>query len=367
MRLTIVISSLDGGGAERVTATLANEWARRGWTVTLATLADGVDFYRLDPAVRRVSLGLAADSHGVPEAAWRNYVRVRELRRFLRKERPDVVLAMMTTSAVLCILASLGLGMKVVVSERIHPPLLDVGWFWDRLRRLTFPLADRVVVLASESKRWLESRQKNARVVVIPNPVCLPLSCGEPFVSPDRIVPTDKRILLAVGRMEAQKGFDVLIDAFAGIADRFPDWMLAIAGEGSRRIALEAQTRDAGLESRVVLLGRVGNLADWYRRADLFVLSSRFEGFPNALIEAMAHGCAVVSFDCDTGPRDIVHDNVDGFLVQPVGDADSLSRVLEAAMADDAVRSRLANNALAVAQRFSLDRVMRSWDEVLIG
>ena len=367
MRLTIVIHSLQGGGAERVTAMLANQWACRGWSVTIATLADGPDSYRLEPNVRRVKLGVAAASHGVVDAAWRNWVRVRELRRLLRTERPDVVLAMMATSAVLCVLASRGLGARVIVSERIHPPMLNLGWIWDQARRLTFPLADRVVVLAEESRRWMESRHKRVRVVVIPNPVCMPLQPGDPFQDPARIVPATSRVLLAVGRLDEQKGFDVLIAAFAALADRYPEWALVIAGDGPRRADLAAQARDAGLASRVLLPGHVGNLANWYRRADLFVLSSRFEGFPNVLIEAMAHGCAVVSFDCDTGPRDIVRDHVDGVLVRPVGDAGALSGALATVMADDGLRSRLGRNAVAVAERFSLDRVMRCWDDVLVG
>lgn len=367
MRLIIVIHSLEGGGAERVTATLANEWARRGWTVTVATLADSADSYRLDPAIGRVRLRLAAGSRGVGEAIRHNGVRVLRLRRFLRREQPDVVLAMMATSAVLCILASRGLGTRVIVSERIHPPMLDIGRFWSLLRCLTYPMADRVVVLTSETRRWLQARQPRVRATVIPNPVCLPLAAGEPVLDPDRVVAADRQILLAVGRLDPQKGFDVLIEAFAHIADRCPQWTLAIVGDGPGRDTLAAQVRVAGLGSRVVFPGRVGNLADWYRRAGLFVLSSRFEGFPNVLIEAMAHGCAVVSFDCDTGPRDIVRDAVDGILVRPVGSVDALAESLQAVMADEALRSGLAACAREVAERFSLERVMQSWDEVLCG
>jgi len=134
-----------------------------------------------------------------------------------------------------------------------------------------------------------------------------------------------RRIVLAVGRFTKVKGFDLLIKAFAGIAIAYADWDLVILGEGPERSDLEAQVEALGLGHRVKLPGRAGNMPDWYARADLFVMSSHFEGFPLVLVEAMAHGCPAVSFDCDTGPRDIIRDEMDGRLVRPVSDTGAVS------------------------------------------
>lgn len=128
MNVLIFIHSLHSGGAERVTANLANAWAERGWTVTVVTLAGvELDFYTLHPAVRRIVLGLASDSGNLLQAAWANLRRLAALRRVLLEQQPEVVLGMMTTAAVLAVLANIGLSGKVVVSEHIHPPPVPLG------------------------------------------------------------------------------------------------------------------------------------------------------------------------------------------------------------------------------------------------
>jgi glycosyltransferase involved in cell wall biosynthesis len=367
LKLCIVIYGLGAGGAERVTSVLSRELVQRGWRVTIVTIAGNGDYYPLHPAIRRRSLRLAGETANAGDALRQNVVRIRALRSVLSDERPDVALGMMASTGVLTILASLGLGVHVVVSERIHPPAVPLGRVWEMARRLVYPLADRVIALTDESRCWLESHAPFSRVSVIPNAVVLPLPAAEPRVPPDRIVDAGSNVLLAVGRLDRQKGFDVLIDAFASIARRFPEWVVVIIGEGGERAALEERVRTLGLGDRVLLPGRAGNVADWYARADLYVLSSRFEGFPNTLVEAMAHGCPVVSFDCDTGPRDIVRHGIDGWLVRPVGDPIALRSALESAILDDNARGIAASRATEVRERFCLDRVIDEWEAALAG
>jgi glycosyltransferase involved in cell wall biosynthesis len=362
-----VIYSLGSGGAERVTATLSTEWARRGWDVTIVTISASEDVYPIAPSIRRRTLDLAGDSSGALAAIRQNVARIRALRRVILEERPDAVLGMMSTTAVLTILATRGLRVRVIVSERIHPPAMPLGREWELARRLVYPWADRVVALTDESRRWIESRAKGASVEVIPNAVVLPLPDSAPRVPPSSVLAPQARVLLAVGRLDHQKGFDVLIEAFARVASRFPEWHVVIAGDGPDRSPLHALVRSAGLVGRVHLVGRAGNMGDWYRRADLFVLSSRFEGFPNTLVEAMAHGCPVVSFDCDTGPRDIVRPGVDGWLVTPVSDSEALAATLQAVMDDDGARASAAARASEVCQRYSLERIADQWEAVLYG
>lgn len=122
-------------------------------------------------------------------------------------------------------------------------------------------------------------------------------------------------MLLAVGRLVEGKGFGPLIETFSRLAQDFPDWMLVILGEGPDREALEHQVQSVGLVGRIRLPGQAGNASRWYKAADLYVMSSRSEGFPNTLIEAMTHGLPTASFDCDTGPRNIIHHGMDGLLV----------------------------------------------------
>jgi glycosyltransferase involved in cell wall biosynthesis len=187
---------------------------------------------------------------------------------------------------------------------------------------------------------------------------------SEPRLLPDSVIESQRRLLLAVGRLSEEKRFDFLLPAFANLAPANQSWDLVILGEGPLRQALETQVQALGLQGRVFLPGRAGNVGDWYRRADLYVMSSRFEGFPNTLGEAMAHGCAAVSFDCDTGPRDIIRHDVDGLLV-PNGDTGALVDALACLMADDDLRQRLASRAIEVRQQFSLEKIAGMWEGLL--
>jgi glycosyltransferase involved in cell wall biosynthesis len=169
--------------------------------------------------------------------------------------------------------------------------------------------------------------------------------------------------LLGVGRLTEQKGFDLLISTFARLAARHPDWDLIILGEGPSRPQLEDLVRSHNLSERIFLPGQAGNIAEWYRAAEIYAMSSRFEGFPNTLAEALAHGLPAVSFDCDTGPRDIIRHQVDGLLV-PAGDEDALAAALSRLMNNAALRQQFAMRAVEARERFSMERIAGMWEEV---
>lgn len=325
--------------------------------------ADG-DVYTLHPKVRREVLHTAGEGGGL-RGIWSNVQRVRALRRVIKAFRPDIVLGMMTTASVLSVLACTGLSCRVIATEHTHPPSQTLSGFWQRLRRLTYPRAARVVALTRGTAQWIEQHVPGSRLAVIPNPVHWPLPKGEPMLAPPS--GDGRKRLLAVGRLHADKGFDLLLQAYARLAPSHPDWDLVILGEGDERRALEAQVREAGLQDRVSLPGRAGNVGDWYQSADLYVLTSRFEGLSNTLLESMASGLAAVAFDCDTGPREIVREGVDGVLVRPNGDVDALCRELDAVMGDAALRQRMAEAATAVRERFSAERVLGQWKELFDG
>ena len=363
-RLVIFIHSMGGGGAERVTANLANYWAGKGWAVAVVTLAPQADdFYELHPTVSRIALGLAGDSRNVLIGLWQNLRRIYALRRVLRQIKPDVALGMMTTANVFLALAASGLGIHAIGSEHIHPPQYPLTPLWEWLRRHTYGLLDAVTALTSESANWLGRHTSARSVAVIPNAAPWPLPVHDPVVEPTTICRRGRKVLLAVGRLEAQKGFDWLLEAFGVLVPRHPDWDLVILGEGSMRTMIENQVRAAGLDKRVFLPGRAGNVGAWYECADLYVMSSRFEGFGNTLAEAMAHGLPALSFDCDTGPRDIIRHEVDGLLVPP-GDVVGLTAALDRLMSDAALRQRFAERAVEARERFSMGRIAGMWEEL---
>ncbi|MNQ48687.1 alpha-1,4-N-acetyl-D-galactosaminyltransferase [compost metagenome] len=364
-RVLLFIHSLHGGGAERVAADLSAHWAGMGREVMVVTQAGAEgDVYTLHPKVHREILNTAGEGGGL-RGIWSNVQRVRALRRVIRSFRPDIVLGMMTTASVLSVLACAGLRCRVIATEHTHPPSQTLSGFWQRLRRLTYPRAARVVALTRGTADWIERHVPGSRLAVIPNPVHFPLPRAEPILTP--VTGDGRKRLLAVGRLHADKGFDLLIQAYARLAASHPDWDLVILGEGDERPALEAQVREAGLESRIAMPGRAGNVGDWYDSAHLYVLTSRFEGLSNTLLESMASGLAAVSFDCDTGPREIVREGIDGVLVRPNGDVPALCKALDAVMSDDDGRLRMAQAATDVRDRFSAARVLRKWQEIFDG
>jgi len=363
MRLLIYIHSLENGGAERVVANLANYWASIGWALTIVTVAPRTsDFYRLDSAVERVSLDLADTRPNLLAGIVRTVRRVRALRRVLLAVQPEVALSAMHTANVVLAAAAWGLpGLCTFGSEHNFPPKAPMGILWETMRRQAYGRLSAVVALTQECAHWLTLHTGARKIVVIPNAVTWPLPAHAPRLDPRRCCAPDRHILLGVGRLSAEKNFAALVGAFGLLASRHPHWDLVILGEGPERAALEAQVRAAGLEGRVFLPGRVGNPGEWYSQAALYGMSSDFEGFPNTLVEAMAYGLPAVSFDCDTGPRDIIRHGVDGLLV-PAGDAALFGAALGRLMGDDALRHTFAARATQVRERFSMPKIAAMWE-----
>lgn len=368
MKVAIIIHSMGAGGAERVSAQIANCWNDAGDEVHLITISgEAEEFYPLHETVKRHWIGLDSDSANFSEAIGGNINRVRALRKVLKRVRPDILVGMMTGAAVIALLASRGLNMRVIVSERTYPPCYPLGYIWELLRRLTYPWAYRVVMQTTKGLNWLNRTIPAANGVVIPNQVSYPLPQGIPAVCVVDYVPVRTKMLLAVGRLDEGKQFDKVVEAFSRVASSYPDWHLVILGDGPERGRLHDAITRLGLGGRICMPGRVGNVGDWYIRADLYVMSSRFEGFPNSLAEAMAHGCAVVSYDCDTGPRDIIRHGVDGLLVSPVGDVDALEKSLNRLMKDEGLRKAMSEKAIEVRERFSSERVLSQWKSIMKG
>jgi glycosyltransferase involved in cell wall biosynthesis len=366
IRITLVVSTLTAGGAERVMSIMANYWAAHGRGVTLITVgSETTDFYALHPRVRRVALGLVTVSsrrrvalRRRPWLALRNNLRwIRRLRQEIRTFRPDVVISFIHRMNMLTLLAVLGLKVPVIVSERSDVRKHRIGPFWSAVRRLLYPKARAVVVQSDAMRRWAETVVRKDKVYVIPNPVTLPAGSGG-TVSPSGFK------VVAIGRLGYEKGFDLLLRAFEKCVAEHPDWSLVILGEGPERGRLTELATRLDIEDRVRMPGLVREPAAVLRDASMFVLSSRYEGFPNALLEAMACGVPAVSFDCPSGPIEIVRDGVDGVLVPPE-DVDALSAAMKRLMSDESERRRLALRAPEVLQRFGAEKVMEAWEAVI--
>ena len=365
IRVTLVISSLAAGGAERVLSTLANCWARCGWHVTLVTLdAISTDFYPLHSDVERIGLGVSGVSYTAWQAVRSNAARVARLRRAIRASRPQVVVSFMAPTTVLTLMAARKEKVPVVVSERIDPTQYPLPRVWSVARRVAYRTASAVVVQTPEVRQWAERVVPSSRVHVIPNPVAL-AEAGAANTSA-AAPPLDRtaRHVVAMGRLDAQKGFDILVRAFADCYATRPEWRLTVLGDGKERHRLATLAEELGVATVVAFPGRVTAPAAVLRSADLFVLSSRYEGFPNALLEAMAVGLPVVATDCPSGPKHIVRDGIDGILV-PVENAAALATSMAVLMDDETLRRRFGERAADVTERFGVGRIMAEWESLL--
>ncbi len=358
MRIFIATHSLTLGGLERVVVDLSKAWSAAGHSVTVATLLDrATDFYGLDERVRRVDLVRA----GRPERTPGFGLVTLKIRRALSAQRPDLAIGMGSSYSTMVALAAAGLTGKTVGCEFSSPADAPSGLPRRLLRRMLYPRLDAVVSGTEAAGAWFAAHIPVRHVQVVPQYLSWPLLSHEPIIEPQAVCRPGRRIVLAAGRLEPVKGFDILLQAFARIAARFADCDLVILGDGRMRAALEGLTESLALGGRVLLPGQAGNLSAWLARAELFAVSSRHEGGPNVLVEALAHGVPAVSFDCDCGPREIIRDGVDGMLVAPANAAalgDGIARLLS----DRELAASMARQAAAARQRFCEAAHLAAWD-----
>jgi glycosyltransferase involved in cell wall biosynthesis len=358
VNIAFVIPGLGPGGAERVATLLCDFWAAEGHAITVITFEsdDTAPFYTLDQrvAVRRLA---ASAGEGSPRLL-NNLNRISRLRTLLRELRPDAVVAFTTDANVITLLATRGLGVPVIISERNQPDRPGLARVHRLARRFTYPFADAVVVQTDDIASWIRKRFR-VPVHVVPNPVRVGTLRSQRKNA-------DRPLLIALGRLAAQKGFDILIEAFARVTAKHPDWQLVIYGDGPDRADLE-RLRDAlSLQGKVSLPGLTRNVDGAFAEASLFALPSRFEGYPNALLEALAAGLPVIATSSPGGAAEILADGKYGMLVPP-GDAGALASALDAIMSDTALREAYASRATDAVAELNVEWVSHRWLELLAG
>jgi GalNAc-alpha-(1->4)-GalNAc-alpha-(1->3)-diNAcBac-PP-undecaprenol alpha-1,4-N-acetyl-D-galactosaminyltransferase len=353
----VVIADLGGGGAQRVVAQLTRAWSETGHAVVVITLAPAqAHTFDLDPRVRVVALDLAGASHHVLAAIIANMRRISRLRAALRASGAPVIVSFVGATNILTILASLGLGKRVIISERNDPARQSLGRAWDVLRRGLYRFADVVTANSRAALATLGGFVPAHKLALVPNP--LPqLEAGNAVAR--------ERIVLAVGRLHRQKGFDVLLPAFATSRARHDGWRLVILGEGPRRVTLQRQAEQLGIADAVEFRGFDVDPFSWYRRAGLFVLPSRHEGMPNALLEAVAAGAPAIVSDACVGALDVLQAERSR-LVFRSEDSDGLASAIDRLAEDAGLREEIAVAARAqVLQHHAPSAVMTAWEAVL--
>ena len=353
----MALSGLGAGGAERVASEMLNFWAKNGRQVGLLTLAQlELDHYPLDSRVHRISLDIIWPSPNPWQGLVSNLQRMQMIRAAVLEFAPDVVISFIDRTNVLVLAALLGTRVPVIVSERVDPRQHALDWVRRCARRCLYPLARALVVQTHAVADWGRHIMLARKVEGIENPIT---DLPEPSAFASR-----HRTAVAIGRLTHQKGFDLLIRAFAASRMRTAGWNLHILGEGPERGALQNLIWELGLSTEIKLVGVVAEPWAWLNQARAFILPSRYEGFPNALLEAMSMGCVSIAADCPSGPADIILDGQNGILV-PTDDVDALVAALDRIATEPAEAMQMSDRARAVRERFDIQQIMHKWDRLL--
>jgi GalNAc-alpha-(1->4)-GalNAc-alpha-(1->3)-diNAcBac-PP-undecaprenol alpha-1,4-N-acetyl-D-galactosaminyltransferase len=356
--IAFVVADLESGGTQRVVTNLANHWSKKGRNITVITLANAEsDFFNLLPAVRRIVIGGQDNSSSFLAGLAANFQRIRNLRKTLRDLKPKYTVAFIAQTNILTILAGIKLKTKIIISERNDFRKQSVGRIWDVLRKRFYPMADLVTANSQDVVAAMASFVPEAKLAFLPNPIAL--FAGDP----DKV--KKNNVILNVGRLHEQKGHADLINAFARIADEHEDWTLEILGEGSERGNLETLISRLGLEGRVILKGRVTDVENYLFRAKIFAMPSRYEGTPNALLEALSAGLPSVISDATAGALEYVKHGESGY-VHPVYSVDALAHLLGKLIDNPAIRKKFAVAGKQSVEHLSLEKVTETWEQVIL-
>lgn len=351
-KIVFVLAGLQAGGAEKVVNLIARHLAGQGHEVSVIAFQGSREssYFEYPDGIR--ILTNAEGEHSSP-GGWRRVLgRVRFLRVTLKQVQPDLIISFLTKVNVMTLAACLSLPFPIIIAERNNPLRQEASRVWQFAIGLLGRRAARLIMQTQASVASLPSHlQDNA--VVIPNPA--------PARTAHQRASAFNNCFVAVGRLEKQKGFDLLLTAFAEVAKSMPNAKLTIFGEGPDLQDLENLAVTLNCREKVTFAGVTAQPGQWTASGDIFVLSSRYEGFPNVLLEAMSCGMPSIAFDCPWGPAEIITSGIDGLLV-PEADTKALAAAMHTLLADANLRTRLSQNTAAAIARFQTDAVLRQWD-----
>ena len=352
-KIVIITRNMVGNGAERVIAQLANYFASQEKQCSIIMLNDDPVFYQLDPRIAVLPVGRKSDNKVLDKL-----MRYRQVRKLVLEQKPDMVLSMPEEIGVYVLLALLGTGLPVYVSERNNPWVMPDVKVTRILRTLMYPFAKGLIFQTEMAKSFFPDSVRG-KGVVLKNPV-------DPGRIPCQYTGEREKVIVAAGRLSAQKNMPLLLKAFARFAPGHPEFKLRIFGEGELREELTALAASLNIGEKVEMPGRSTALLEKMNSAAMFVLSSDYEGMPNVLLEAMCMGMPCISTDCPSGgPRELIADGVNGLLV-PVGDVEALHRAMER-MAEPAFAAKMADAAYGIREELTSRDVFVSWYRYLFG
>lgn len=355
-KICFLIGNLNNsGGTERVTSLIANALAQKNFQVSILSLADGKQsFFELEPDIKTYSL--------YPEkiSFKKNFLgAVWLIRRFVTQNQIDTLVVVDSISCVFTVPALFGLKVKHICWEHFNFKVNLGVKYRDIGRKWAAKYCDYVVTLTKRDKELWEQGIKNIKAKIIP------IANPSPFEVQENIPSVDYKTILCVGRLTYQKGFDLLITAWAKVAQQVPDWKVIIVGSGEDEIMLKQMAKDFAVEDSIVFAGQQSNMDQFYRKASFFCMSSRFEGLPMVLLEAQSYGLPIVAFDCDTGPAEIVQHNINGLLVES-GNINGLTNsLLELINLSNIQYEKMSSNAVENSVKYSVNPILKQWLSII--
>jgi len=349
MKVVIFIGGLSGGGAERVACNLCNSLISYGHEVEFLTMSDQKAAYLIDSRAGRHCLLNEKEKKG---GIYNNSLRYIRFTKYLISNKADLYIVMLPITIIMMLAFSFLTSSKIIASERADPSKYST--FIQKGLRLLCRRADGWVFQTPEVFNWYKKRLGNVKNIVIPNAI-------NPVFFDNNKAKGKEKVIITSGRLNAQKRHDLLIAAFSKIANKHGNYQLMILGEGSLRSRLANQITELNIENRVLMPGYVDDIKERLSEASMFVLTSDFEGMPNALIEAMALGLPCVSTDCDGGgARFLIKDGENGLLV-PKNDVAALANAMDRILSDDALAQKLGRNAEKVKEELHPDKIYGQW------
>lgn len=355
-KIAFYIGSLSMGGAERVIVNLAAYFHSCGYKVTIVTKEQDSDEYPVPEGVARILADITGDEISSNRLV-NLYRRIAKLRTIWKQLQPDYIVSFIKKNNFMAITSAAGLPIPVIVSVRSNPAREYPDKLTRLLVRVLFARAAGVVLQTQQAKEFFPKAVQK-KVVVLPN------SLSEKFLQPAYSGERKKEIVW-VGRMDSNKNPKMLLQAFAEIAKKYPDWIVKFIGEGYEKRELEVMCEEKDIASQVAFMGRVDDVPGAIRESSLFVLTSKQEGMPNALIESMVSGLAVISTDCPCGgPAELIENGINGILI-PVDDGEALTKSLDKLLADAEYRNRLSEEGKKLIEKVHPDIVNKRWLEYI--
>ena len=350
-KIVLICPSLRAGGSERVMSELANYWSRNPLLeIYLILLTNQKQFYTIDPRVHIITPKHNYKKNFISKSIFK-YLTLFFIRSTCLKIQPASILSFNERYNNIVLLALIGLKLKVYVSDR-NNPFMKIGVFHNFLRTKLYKNSAGIIAQTQRAKTVLGENTKNKNIKVIPNPL---REIENTKLARQQF---EKKIILNVGRNVAQKNQLELIDIFSKCD--YSKWILKIVGSGPLNSALIKKAQELGIEQHVQIIKFTKSIDVYYSEADIFAFTSLYEGFPNALVEAMAHGIACISYDCPTGPSDIINNGINGSLI-PLSNMKSYSENLNLIMSNDDLRIQYSKNATDVKRMFCIERIANNY------